>query len=161
MHPRYRRFIQSDFADLKNHSIRSQGIPVYAAEFLREFAGDGPVGAPRHRRSCLPHLVARRLPLAARGNGLRRAAPDRARHAARLDVNFDLSDEHELIRQTVRDFAVERVAPGRRGARPRAPLPVRARRRAGRARADGDSRAGGATAVRAATRCRTRSRSRS
>ncbi len=26
-------------------------------------------------------------------------------------MNFDLSDEHELIRQTVRDFAVERVAP--------------------------------------------------
>jgi len=42
MHPRYRRFIQSDFADLKNHSVRGQGIPVYAAEFLREFAGDGP-----------------------------------------------------------------------------------------------------------------------
>jgi leucyl aminopeptidase len=42
MHPRYRKFIQSDFADLKNHSIRNQGIPVYAAEFLREFAGDGP-----------------------------------------------------------------------------------------------------------------------
>ncbi len=42
MHPRYRRFIQSDFADLKNHSTRGQGIPVYAAEFLREFAGDGP-----------------------------------------------------------------------------------------------------------------------
>jgi leucyl aminopeptidase len=42
MHPRYRRFIQSDFADLKNHSVRSQGIPVYAAEFLREFAGEGP-----------------------------------------------------------------------------------------------------------------------
>lgn len=42
MHPRYRRFIQSDFADLKNHSVRSQGIPVYAAEFLHEFAGVGP-----------------------------------------------------------------------------------------------------------------------
>ncbi len=42
MHPRYRRFIESDFADLKNHSIRSQGIPVYAAEFLRVFAGEGP-----------------------------------------------------------------------------------------------------------------------
>src|SRR5207237_8658892 len=41
MHPRYRRFIQSDFADLKNHSVRSQGIPVYAAEFLHEFAGEG------------------------------------------------------------------------------------------------------------------------
>jgi alkylation response protein AidB-like acyl-CoA dehydrogenase len=26
-------------------------------------------------------------------------------------MNFDLSDEHELIRKTVRDFAVERVAP--------------------------------------------------
>ena len=26
-------------------------------------------------------------------------------------MNFDLSDEQELIRQTVRDFAVERVAP--------------------------------------------------
>ncbi len=42
MHPRYRKFIQSDFADLKNHSVRGQGIPVYAAEFLREFAGEGP-----------------------------------------------------------------------------------------------------------------------
>jgi leucyl aminopeptidase len=42
LHPRYRRFIQSDFADLKNHSVRGQGIPVYAAEFLREFAGEGP-----------------------------------------------------------------------------------------------------------------------
>jgi leucyl aminopeptidase len=42
LHPRFRRFIQSDFADLKNHSVRGQGIPVYAAEFLREFAGEGP-----------------------------------------------------------------------------------------------------------------------
>ena len=42
LHPRYRKFIESDFADMKNHSVRSQGIPVYAAEFLREFAGDGP-----------------------------------------------------------------------------------------------------------------------
>jgi leucyl aminopeptidase len=42
LHPRFRKFIQSDFADLKNHSVRSQGIPVYAAEFLREFAGEGP-----------------------------------------------------------------------------------------------------------------------
>jgi leucyl aminopeptidase len=42
LHPRFRKFIQSDFADLKNHSVRGQGIPVYAAEFLREFAGEGP-----------------------------------------------------------------------------------------------------------------------
>jgi leucyl aminopeptidase len=42
MHPRYRRFIESSFADMKNSSIRRQGIPVYAAEFLAEFAGSGP-----------------------------------------------------------------------------------------------------------------------
>ena len=42
LHPRYRRFIDSDFADMKNSNIRSQGVPVLAAEFLREFAGEGP-----------------------------------------------------------------------------------------------------------------------
>jgi leucyl aminopeptidase len=42
MHPRYDRFIESAFADMKNLSIRSQGIPVYAASFLSEFAGEGP-----------------------------------------------------------------------------------------------------------------------
>jgi leucyl aminopeptidase len=42
LHPRYRRFVDSDFADLKNSNVRSQGVPVLAAEFLHEFAGDGP-----------------------------------------------------------------------------------------------------------------------
>ena len=42
LHPRYRRFIDSDFADLKNLNRRGQGGPTYAAEFLRHFAGDGP-----------------------------------------------------------------------------------------------------------------------
>ena len=42
MHPRYHRFIESVYADMKNHNVRGQGIPVYAAEFLHEFAGDGP-----------------------------------------------------------------------------------------------------------------------
>ena len=42
LHPRYRRFIDSDYADLKNSNIRSQGVPVLAAEFLHEFAGEGP-----------------------------------------------------------------------------------------------------------------------
>jgi leucyl aminopeptidase len=42
LHPRFRRFIDSDFADIKNSNIRSQGVPVLAAEFLHEFAGDGP-----------------------------------------------------------------------------------------------------------------------
>jgi leucyl aminopeptidase len=42
MHRRYRRLIDSTFADMKNQSIRGQASPVYAAEFLKEFAGDGP-----------------------------------------------------------------------------------------------------------------------
>ena len=42
LHPRYRRYIDSDFADMKNGSDLREGSPVLAAEFLREFAGDGP-----------------------------------------------------------------------------------------------------------------------
>jgi leucyl aminopeptidase len=42
LHPRYRRYIDSTFADLKNGSELKEGSPVLAAEFLREFAGDGP-----------------------------------------------------------------------------------------------------------------------
>jgi leucyl aminopeptidase len=42
LHPRYRRFIDSTFADMKNGSTLRQGSPVLAAEFLKEFAGDGP-----------------------------------------------------------------------------------------------------------------------
>jgi leucyl aminopeptidase len=42
LHSRYRRFVDSDYADMKNSNIRSQGVPVFAAEFLHEFAGDGP-----------------------------------------------------------------------------------------------------------------------
>jgi leucyl aminopeptidase len=42
LHPRYRRYIDSSFADMKNGSELKEGSPVLAAEFLREFAGDGP-----------------------------------------------------------------------------------------------------------------------
>jgi len=42
LHSRYRRYVDSDYADMKNSNIRSQGIPVLAAEFLHEFAGEGP-----------------------------------------------------------------------------------------------------------------------
>ena len=42
MHPRFRRYIDSNFADMKNSSILRQGVPVLAAEFLQEFAGEGP-----------------------------------------------------------------------------------------------------------------------
>ncbi|HET7572928.1 MAG TPA: leucyl aminopeptidase [Gaiellaceae bacterium] len=42
LHSRYRRYIDSDFADMKNGSTLRQGSPALAAEFLHEFAGDGP-----------------------------------------------------------------------------------------------------------------------
>jgi len=42
LHPRYRRYIDSAFADMKNGSDLKEGSPVLAAEFLREFAGHGP-----------------------------------------------------------------------------------------------------------------------
>ena len=42
LHPRYRRYIDSTYADMKNGSTMRQGSPVLAAEFLKEFAGDGP-----------------------------------------------------------------------------------------------------------------------
>jgi leucyl aminopeptidase len=42
LHPRYRRYVDSDFADLKNSSPLKQASPALAAEFLREFAGEGP-----------------------------------------------------------------------------------------------------------------------
>src|SRR5947209_4391125 len=42
LHDRYRRYVDSTFADMKNSSTLRQGSPVLAAEFLKEFAGEGP-----------------------------------------------------------------------------------------------------------------------
>lgn len=42
IHRRFRRYTDSAYADLKNSSVRGQAIPAYAAEFLREFTGEGP-----------------------------------------------------------------------------------------------------------------------
>jgi leucyl aminopeptidase len=42
LHERFRRYIDSPFADMKNSSILRQGVPVLAAEFLQEFSGEGP-----------------------------------------------------------------------------------------------------------------------
>jgi leucyl aminopeptidase len=41
MHPRYRRYVDSSFADMKNSSDLRQAGAVLAASFLEEFAGDG------------------------------------------------------------------------------------------------------------------------
>lgn len=59
LHPRYRRYIDSDFADLKNGSDLREGSPVLAAEFLREFAGDGPWA---HVDMAGPGFIRRRRP---------------------------------------------------------------------------------------------------
>src|SRR3954466_954186 len=42
LHPRYRRYVDSAYADMKNSSELRQAGAVLAAEFLREFSGDGP-----------------------------------------------------------------------------------------------------------------------
>jgi leucyl aminopeptidase len=42
LHPTYRRYIRSEFADMKNSSEYRQGSPILAARFLEEFVGDGP-----------------------------------------------------------------------------------------------------------------------
>jgi leucyl aminopeptidase len=42
LHPRYRRYVDSAFADLKNSSDLRQASPALAAAFLQEFVGDGP-----------------------------------------------------------------------------------------------------------------------
>src|ERR671936_1391521 len=42
MHPRYRRFVDSVFADMKNSSEYRQAGAILAAEFLKAFAGEGP-----------------------------------------------------------------------------------------------------------------------
>ena len=42
LHPRYRRYVDSAYADMKNASLLRQGAPVLAAKFLEEFAGEGP-----------------------------------------------------------------------------------------------------------------------
>ncbi|HEY2325887.1 MAG TPA: leucyl aminopeptidase family protein, partial [Gaiellaceae bacterium] len=41
LHPRYRRYADSDFADMKNASELREGGAAMAAEFLQEFSGDG------------------------------------------------------------------------------------------------------------------------
>jgi leucyl aminopeptidase len=42
LHPRYRRYVGSTYADMKNSSDLREASPVLAAEFLKEFAGEGP-----------------------------------------------------------------------------------------------------------------------
>ena len=42
LHPRYRRYVKSSYADMMNSSDLREAGAVLAAEFLKEFAGEGP-----------------------------------------------------------------------------------------------------------------------
>ena len=42
LHQRYRRYVDSAYADMKNGSTLREAGPALAAEFLQEFAGEGP-----------------------------------------------------------------------------------------------------------------------
>lgn len=42
LHPRYRRWLDSPVADLRNTAGRNYGLSIVAATFLAQFAGDGP-----------------------------------------------------------------------------------------------------------------------
>src|SRR5262249_38174972 len=68
-----------------------------------------PVGSHRLRGPGLHRPEPRRLSPCCRRNRLGRAPNRRARRVVR--VNFGLTDEQELIRRTVREFAESRVAP--------------------------------------------------
>jgi leucyl aminopeptidase len=59
LHRRYRRYIDSNFADMKNASELREGGPVLAAMFLQEFAGEG---AWAHVDMAGPGFVRRRRP---------------------------------------------------------------------------------------------------
>jgi len=59
LHPRYRRYVDSDFADMKNGSEFREAGAVLAAEFLREFTGDGPWA---HVDIAGPAFIKRRRP---------------------------------------------------------------------------------------------------
>jgi leucyl aminopeptidase len=42
LHPRYRAWLESSVADLRNSAGRNYGLSVFAATFLSQFAGDEP-----------------------------------------------------------------------------------------------------------------------
>ena len=86
LHPRYRRYIDSTFADMKNGSTLRQGSPALAAEFLHEFAGDGPWCHVDMAGPGVPRAQPRRLPARARRHRLRRPAHRRARHGSSLEL---------------------------------------------------------------------------
>src|SRR5439155_10123229 len=102
--------------DLRGHEelLRpATGLPDVRGELPRRVRGQRGLGASRHRGNRVPRARAGGLLRRPRRDGVRRSPPRRARAPRRRParVNFDLSEEHELLRHTVREFAEERIAP--------------------------------------------------
>src|SRR5207248_4191017 len=88
------------------------GCPRARGRVPARVRGRGALGPRRHGRNRLPDVAAARLSLAARRHGLRRPPYLRAhRQAGRGGLNFDLTPEQQLVRDTVRKFAESRIAP--------------------------------------------------
>ena len=109
LHARYRRYVDSTYADMKNARRCARARPVLAAKFLEEFAGEGPWA---HIDMAGPGFLER-----SRGDYYRVAGGTGygvrliAELASSSRMNYELTDEQELLRRTVRDFAESRVAP--------------------------------------------------
>src|SRR5581483_6905280 len=97
---------------LRRHEERldaASGLPRARRRVPAGVRGRGAVGARRHGRTGVPRALARRLLPRPRRHGLRRPADRRA--GDEPVVNYEPTEEQELLRRTVRDFAESRVAP--------------------------------------------------
>jgi leucyl aminopeptidase len=81
LHRRYRKLLDSTFADLVNTDMIKDGQPASAAAFLREFAGDGPWG----------HLDIAGTAYLSRPRGDYFSAPGATGYGVRLIVELALS----------------------------------------------------------------------
>ena len=134
LHPEYKELTRGKDADLTNASAKRKAATIYAGSFLEEFVDGKPwahldiagtawdvgrdyVGKGRPGSACACWCaLARDLD-----------AP----------MDFDLTDEQRLLRDTVREFARSEVAPVAEELDRDEALPLRDRREAGRAGADG------------------------
>src|SRR5207244_9830125 len=99
----------------------TRGFPRSPRRVSRGVRRRRAVGPRRHGRAGVPRSFTWRLPHPVRRHRLRRQADRRVgpetlrarafRPKAEKLMNLDLSEEHELIRRTVREFALERIAP--------------------------------------------------
>ena len=106
LHDEYAKTIEGRYADIVNVVETRKAASIVGRRVPRRFTGDVPWAhvdiAGTAWNTGRPYARQGRL-------GLRRAAARGAGHNGAMD--FDLSDDHELIRRTVRDFAEGEVAP--------------------------------------------------